>query len=160
MDDQPYNPEALSFPVDPVPGAILMILRECRVQELGLLSFKKERLTYEVRAFITDNTKVNYVLSDAVKEPSSVAIKVLSDRLTIYNHYGRDTAVFFDLVPGPNGILAHISAQVSATLPQLALGYAMRTYFSKGAPARCYGELARTPRRTASYVGVAPFLNV
>lgn len=81
-------------------GAILMVSRECRFPKLGRLTIKKRALTYQVRAFITDNAKVTYDLREAVTEPSSAPIRLLSGPLTIYNHYGRDKAVFFELVPG------------------------------------------------------------
>jgi hypothetical protein len=124
MDQPNWNPEALSFPVDPIPGALIMVLRECRVRELTLLSFEKKRQAFQVRTFVTDNAKVNYRLDEAVKEPSSVQIELLPEHLTIYNHYGRDKAVFFDLVRGPSGMLSHILVHVSAALPHVALGYA------------------------------------
>ena len=101
-----------------------MVLRECRVRELGLRSFKKERLTYSVRAFITADAKVSCPLEQAIRQPSSVPIQLLAGALTIFNHYGGDKAVFFDLIPARSGLLSHVHVQVSATRPELALGHA------------------------------------
>jgi hypothetical protein len=123
MDTTERNPEALSFLVDPIPGAITMVLRECRVQELVMLGFHKQRQVFTVRAFITDNPRVSYRLSDAVKESSSVGVELLDNHLTIFNHHGRNKAVFLDLVRGPSGMLSYIGVQVSATRPELALSY-------------------------------------
>ena len=118
------NPEELSFPIDPIPGGIIMVLRECRVQELGWLSYEKKRQTFTVRAFITDNPEVSYSLADAVKRPSSVSIELQQEVITLFNHHGGDKAVFFDLVRGKSGMLSYILVQVSSTRPELALGYA------------------------------------
>jgi len=124
MHGPDWIPEALSFPIDPLPGAIILVMRECRFRELGLLSFEKKRQVYTVRAFITDNPNLAYSLDEAVKRPSDTKIELTEDRLFIYNHHGGDRAVYFELVRSASGTLSHLHLSVSATRPEVALGYA------------------------------------
>lgn len=100
-----------------------MVFRECRLREVCLLDFNKNRTTFTVRAFLSDNAEVSYPLEEAVRRPSSVSISLLQDVVTLFNHRGGQRAVFFDLVRGSDGKLAHILVGVSARRPDLALTY-------------------------------------
>jgi hypothetical protein len=46
--------DPLSFPHNFLPGALIMTFRESRVREIGLISYRKERQTFTVRAVLLD----------------------------------------------------------------------------------------------------------
>jgi len=92
-----------------------MVFRECRFREVCLLDFQKDRTTFTVRAFVTDNSEASYSLEDAIKRPSSVNIGLPQGTVTLFNHHGGQMAVFFDIVSGSDGKLAHILARSSTS---------------------------------------------
>jgi hypothetical protein len=79
------NPEAFSFPVDPIPGAIVMVFRKCRLREVVCWIFTK---SVTVLAFLADNAEVSYSLDETVKRPSSVSIDIQQEVVTLFNHRG------------------------------------------------------------------------
>ena len=51
--------DPLSFPHPVLPGALIMAFRESRLREIGVLSYRKERKTFTVRAVMTDKPQAS-----------------------------------------------------------------------------------------------------
>jgi len=122
IEDQ-HDP--LSFPHPALPGALTMAFRESRLREIGLLSYRKERKTFTVRAVMTDNAMPsNCSLEDVVTFQPRTQVFLADGAFPAFKYYSNGKAVLFDLICGPDNTLTHIQTYVSARVPELALGYA------------------------------------
>ena len=102
-----------------------MAFRESRVREIGMLSYRKERKTFAVRAVMADRPQPsNCALEDVVTFVPRTHILLTDGAFTAFKYYSHGKAVLFDLICDNDQRLTHIQTYVSARLPELALGYA------------------------------------
>ena len=117
--------DPLSFPQPVLPGALIMAFCESRLREIGMLSFHKERKTFTVRAVMTDRPQAsNCALEDVVTFQPCTHVVLKDGAFPAFKYYSNGKAVLFDLICDSDQRLTHIQTYVSATRPELALGYA------------------------------------
>jgi hypothetical protein len=117
--------DPLSFPHDFLPGALIMTFRESRVREIGLMSHRKERQTFTVRAVLTDRPQPsNCSLEEVVTYPPGAHVVLTDGAFPAFKYYSNGKAVLYDLLCDGEKRLTHIQTYVSARVPELALGYA------------------------------------
>jgi len=108
-----------------MPGALIMTFRESRLPEIGMLSYRKERKTFTVRAVMTDKAQPsNCALEDVVTFEPCTHIVLKDGAFPAFKYYSNGKAVLFDLLSDADQRLTHIQTYVSARRPELALGYA------------------------------------
>ena len=102
-----------------------MAYRESRLREIGMLSYRKERKTFTVRAVMTDKPQAsNCALEDVVTFEPCTHVVLTDGAFPAFKYYSNGKAVLFDLFCDAALRLTHIQTYVSARLPELALGYA------------------------------------
>jgi hypothetical protein len=117
--------DPLSFPHSVLPGALIMAFRESRLREIGMLSYRRERETFTVRAVMTDKPQPsNCALEDVVTFEPCTHIVLKDGPFPAFKYYSNGKAVLFDLICDADLRLTHIQTYVSARRPELALGYA------------------------------------
>ena len=123
MNENHQDP--LSFPHPVLPGVITLAFRESRVREIGLLSHRKERKTFTVRAVMTDRPQPsNCSFEDVVTFPPCTHVTLPDGPFPAFKYYSNGKAVLFDVISDRDGTLTHIQTYLSAKRPELALAYA------------------------------------
>lgn len=123
MNDFPED--SVWMPQMALPGEQTMVYRQSRFREVAGLSIEKKRRKFDVRAIVTDNPPpycgtLDEILSYAPRNRFTMP----DGSFSVWKHYGKKKAVFFDLAADEAGRLARVHVEVSAIRPELALGYA------------------------------------
>lgn len=119
------NHDPLSLAHSALPGTLMMVFRESRLREIGMLSYHNERKTFTVRAVMTGRSQAtNCNLEDVVTCEADTQIVVTDGGFPTFKYYSNGRAVLFDLICDYDQRLTHIQTYVSARRPELALGYA------------------------------------
>lgn len=117
--------DPLSFPHPFLPGNIIMAFRESRLREIGMVSYLKERRTFTVRAVMTDQPQPsNCSLEDVVTLHPRTNVILTDGAFPAFKYYSNGKAILFDLLCDSDNRLTYVQTYVSATKPELALGYA------------------------------------
>jgi hypothetical protein len=121
----PEIADQLWLPNPAFPGEQTMIYRDSRTRELVALSMARQRRVLKIRAILTDQSlPLNSTLEEILAFQPRNRIRLPDGSFSLWKHYGGTRAVFHDLCADENGYLSAIEVDVSAVLPELALGYA------------------------------------
>lgn len=101
--------DPLSFPHPVLPGALIMAFRESRLREIGLMSYRKERQTFTVRAVLTDRPQPsNCSLEEVVTFSPGTHVILPESAFSAFKYYSNGRAVLFDLLCDDKNHLTHI----------------------------------------------------
>ena len=107
----------IAKPSLPFPFCLATVFPVSQTKNLHRIETEKKRQIYKVRAIISDNIPLAGLVPELINQSSKSLLDINGNPLTIYLHHSGYNAVFYDLVPRPNGELSHIDVQIEADHP-------------------------------------------